>query len=301
MSTQQRVLTDDVGAGYVGTVRIGDHDIRRLGFGAMRISGARNAEGVRDRDEARRLCREVYDRGVNFFDAANIYGYGQCEEIIAEALYPYPADLLIGTKAGFKPGKVEPGKTSLPPLGRPEHIKEECDKSLQRLRLDVIDFYQVHVPDPDVPYEDTVGAFVELQQAGKIRHIGISNVSVEQLALARSLCEVVSVQNAYGVANRRYEDVFEVCEADGIAFLPHSPNALAGSAAEATVQEIAAAHGVSDQQVAVAWLLRHSPLMVPIPGTSNVEHAHDNIDVAWLELTDDDVARLGAAGLAANV
>jgi pyridoxine 4-dehydrogenase len=301
VSTQQRVLTDDVGAGYVGTVRIGDHDIRRLGFGAMRISGARNAEGVRDRDEARRLCREVYDRGVNFFDAANIYGYGQCEEIIAEALYPYPADLLIGTKAGFKPGKVEPGKTSLPPLGRPEHIKEECDKSLQRLRLDVIDFYQVHVPDPDVPYEDTVGAFVELQQAGKIRHIGISNVSVEQLALARSLCEVVSVQNAYGVANRRYEDVFEVCEADGIAFLPHSPNALAGSAAEATVQEIAAAHGVSDQQVAVAWLLRHSPLMVPIPGTSNVEHAHDNIDVAWLELTDDDVARLGAAGLAANV
>jgi aryl-alcohol dehydrogenase-like predicted oxidoreductase len=297
MSAGRGTLTDEV----VGTVRIGDHTIRRLGLGAMRISGVRNADGVRDRSEAVRFCREVYDRGVNFFDAANIYGYGQCEEIIAEALYPYPADLLIGTKAGFKPGNVEPGKTSLPPLGRPEHIKEECDKSLQRLRLDVIDFYQVHVPDPDVPYEDTVGAFVELQQAGKIRHIGISNVSVEQLALARSLCEVVSVQNAYGVANRRYEDVFEVCEADGIAFLPHSPNALAGSAAEATVQGIAAAHGVSDQQVAVAWLLRHSPLMVPIPGTSNVEHAHDNIDVAWLELTDDDVARLGAAGLAANV
>lgn len=300
MTAKRRVLTE-LGTGHVGTVRIGDHDIRRLGFGAMRVSGARNAEGVRDREEARRLCREVYERGVNFFDAANIYGYGQCEEIIAEALYPYPADLLIGTKAGFKPGKVEPGKASLPPLGRPEHIKAECDKSLRRLRLDVIDVYQVHVPDPDVPYADTVGAFVELQQAGKIRHIGISNVSVDQLALARSLCEVVSVQNAYGVANRRYEDVFEACERSGIAFLPHSPNALAGSVAAATVRDVAAAHGVSDQQVAVAWLLRHSSLMVPIPGTSNVEHAHDNIDVAWLELTDDDVARLGAAGLAANV
>jgi aryl-alcohol dehydrogenase-like predicted oxidoreductase len=124
---------------------------------------------------------------VNFFDVANIYGYGECEEILAEALHPYPEDLLIGTKAGFRPGKIEPGKVALPPLGTPEHIREECDKSLRRLRVDSIDLYQVHVPDPDVPYEDTVGAFVELREAGKVRHIGVSNVTLEQLAIARSL------------------------------------------------------------------------------------------------------------------
>jgi pyridoxine 4-dehydrogenase len=292
MSAGRGILTDEV----VGTVRIGDHTIRRLGLGAMRISGVRNADGVRDRSEAVRFCREVYDRGVNFFDAANIYGYGQCEEIIAEALHPYPADLLIGTKAGFKPGKLAPGKASLPALGTPEHIREECEKSLRRLQIDTIDLYQVHVPDPEVPYEDTVGTFFELQKEGKVRHIGVSNVNLEQLATARSLGEIVSVQNAYGVANRTYDTVFRACEADGIPFLPHSPNALAGSDAEATVREVAAAHGVSDQQVAVAWLLQRSPMMVPIPGTSNIEHAHDNIDVAWLQLSGEEIARLDSAG-----
>src|ERR1700722_19829097 len=147
----------------------------------MRASGARNAEGKRDRGAAVVLYRRVYERGVNFIDVANIYGYGECEDILAEALYPYPDDLLIGTKAGFRPGKIQPGQTSLPPFGRPEHIKEECDKSLRRLRLDCIDLYQVHVPDPEVAYEDTVGAFVELQAQGKIRHIGISNVTLDQL------------------------------------------------------------------------------------------------------------------------
>jgi pyridoxine 4-dehydrogenase len=287
-----RILDDSTS----GTFTIGDHTVRRLAFGAMRVSGARNAEGVRDRDEATQLYRRVYDRGVNFFDVANIYGYGECEEILAEALHPYPDDLLIGTKAGFRPGKIEPGKVSLPPLGTPEHIKEECEKSLRRLRVDCIDLYQVHVPDPDVPYEDTVGAFVELRDEGKVRDIGVSNVTPEQLAVAQGLTAIVSVQNAYNVARRNAENVLRACEEQGIAFIPHSPNILMGSDAESVVADIASAHDTSAQQVAVAWLLAHSPVMVPIPGTSKITHADDNIDTAWLELTPDELARLDAAG-----
>jgi len=280
----------------VGTITIGgDLTVRRLGFGAMRISGARNPEGVRDREEARRLCRTVVDRGVNFLDAANIYGYGECEEIIGEALRPYPDDLVVATKAGFRPEKIEPGQTSLPPLGRPEHIKEECDKSLARLGLDVIDLYQVHVPDPEVPYEDTVGAFVELQQAGKVRHIGVSNVNLEQLAIARSLCEVVSVQNRYNAGQRTSDPVLEVCERDGIAFLPWAPIILEDTPAEVAIAAVAADHGASTQQVGIQWLLHRSPAMLPIPGTSNVAHAEANLDAAWLSLTDEELGRLDAA------
>ena len=282
--------------GTAGTMALGGATVRRLGFGAMRVSGARNAEGKRDRGEAVRLYRRVYERGVNFIDVANIYGYGECEEILAEALHPYPADLLIGTKAGFEPGKIEPGKRSLPPLGRPEHIREECDKSLRRLRLDRIDLYQVHVPDPEVPYEETVGAFVELQREGKVRDIGISNVTLDQLAVAQSLCEVVSVQNAYNVARRGSESVLEACERQGIAFIPHSPNILGEGPAGGVVRRVADAHGVSVQQVAVAWLLGHSPVMVPIPGTASTEHADDNVDAAWLELSGTERARLDALG-----
>jgi aryl-alcohol dehydrogenase-like predicted oxidoreductase len=268
-----------------GTIEIGGATVRRLGFGAMRVSGARNSDGVRDRDEAIRLYRRVYERGVNFIDVANIYGYGECEEILAAALHPYPDDLLIGTKAGFRPGKIEPGKRSLPPSGRPEHIRQECETSLRRLRVDRIDLYQVHVPDPDVPYEDTVGAFVDLQRAGKVRDIGISNVTLAHLTLAQSLCEVVSVQNAYNVARRGAEPVLAACEEQGIAFIPHSPNILGEGPGAGAVQRIADERGVSAQQVAVAWLLAHSPVMVPIPGTSKVDHADDNIDAAWLTLT----------------
>lgn len=287
-----RVLQDDT----VGTITIGgDLTVRRMGFGSMRISGARNAEGVRDRAEAITLVRTVFDRGVNFFDTANIYGYGQSEEIIAEALHPYPDSLVIATKAGFKPGKVEPGTTSLPPLGRPEHIIEECDKSLKRLRIDTIDLYQVHVPDPEVPYAETVGAFVELQQAGKIRHIGVSNVTVEQLAIAQSLCTVVSVQNRYNLGDRKSEQVLAACEVQGLAFMPWAPVILAGTPAADAVSSVAAARGVPDQAVALAWLLRRSPMMLPIPGTSSVAHAGENIDAAWLQLTDAEFDLLGAA------
>jgi aryl-alcohol dehydrogenase-like predicted oxidoreductase len=286
-----RKLNDDTN----GSVTIGDHTVRRMAFGAMRVSGARNTAGVRDRDEAIRLYRRVYERGVNFIDVANIYGYGECEEILAEALHPYPDDLLVGTKAGFRPGKIEPGMRSLPPLGRPEHIREECEKSLRRLRVDRIDLYQVHVPDPDVPYEETVGAFVELQHEGKVRDIGVSNVTLEHLADAQALCQVVSVQNAYNVGRRRSEEVLRAAEEQGIAFIPHSPNILAGTAAEPIVTDIAASRDVSPQQVAVAWLLTHSPVMVPIPGTSKLSHADDNIDAAWLGFTTDELNRLDTA------
>jgi len=260
----------------------------------MRISGARNADGVRDREVARALVRRAVERGVNLIDTANIYGYGESEEIIAEALRPYRSDLLIATKAGFRPGRIAPGATSLPPLGRPEHIKEECDKSLRRLGLEVIDLYQVHVPDPEVPYEDTVGAFVELQAAGKVRHIGVSNVSPAQLAVARSLCQVVSVQNRYNAGDRASESVLEVCEQAGLVFLPWAP-VIVGPAAAGAVATVAARAGVSVQQVALRWLLHRSPVMAPIPGTSSLGHLDDNVEAAWLRLGADDLELLDRA------
>ena len=279
----------------LGTVDIGGLSVRRLGYGAMRVSGARNADGVRDRAEAVRIYRRAYERGVNFIDTANIYGYGESEEILAEALSPYPDDLVIATKAGFKPGKIEPGQTSLPPLGDPGHIKEECDKSLRRLRLDHIDLYQVHVPDPGVPYEETVGAFVELQRAGKVRHIGVSNVTLEQLAVASSLCTVVSVQNAYNVGSRTSENLLAACEEAGMAFLPWKPIQLEGTPAAVVAESIAKERGITSQQVALAWALAHSPAMLPIPGTSKLPHLDENIDAAFVELSEDEIAQLESA------
>jgi pyridoxine 4-dehydrogenase len=290
----QRTLDDAT----VGTITMGDLTVRRLGFGAMRISSARNAAGEFDREEAVKLSRRVYERGVNFIDVANIYGYGECESILAEALHPYPEDLVIATKAGFKPGRLEPGMRSLPPLGRPEHIKEECEKSLRRLKIDCIDLYQIHTPDPEVPYEDTVGAFVDLQTAGKVRHIGVSNVSLEQLAIARALCEVVSVQNRYNLGSRASEQVLEVCEAAGIAFLPYQPVVLRNTPGEAAANEIAAAKNALLQQVALAWLLQHSQWMLPIPGTSKLPHLDENVDAAWVTLTDAEAERLNEAAVA---
>ena len=280
----------------VGTVLIGgDLSVRRVGFGAMRASGARNSAGERDAAEAIRLYRRVYERGVNFFDLANIYGYGEVEELLPAALYPYPEDMVIATKAGFRPGKLAPGARSLPPLGRPEHIKDECDKSLKRLRLERIDLYQIHVPDPAVPYAETVGAFVDLQREGKVRHIGVSNVTLEHLATAQALCRVFTVQNFYNVASRQSESVLQACEAQGIVFIPHSPNILGGTKAERVVNDVATSRGISSQQVSVAWLLQHSPVMLPIPGTSKIAHLDDNVDAAWLRLTPEEIARLDAA------
>jgi pyridoxine 4-dehydrogenase len=282
----------------VGTVDIADWTVRRLGFGAMRISGARNAEGGRDREVARALVRRVVERGVNLIDTANIYGYGESEDIIAEALHPYPEDLLITTKAGFKPGKIAPGETSLPPLGRPDHIREECETSLRRLRVEAIDLYQVHVPDPAVPYEETVGAFADLQREGKVRHIGVSNVSPEQLAIAQSLCTVVTVENRYNVGDRASEAMLALCEQQGIVFFPWQPVAPEDAGVRQALSVVAQAHGVSVQQVALAWLLAHSDRVVPIPGTTNIDHLDDNVDAAWLALDDSDMATLNALSAA---
>lgn len=287
-----RGLTDDA----VGTFTIGgDLTVRRLGFGTMRISGARDAQGTRDRETARQLVRRVVDRGVNFLDTANIYGYGESEEIIAEALYPYPDDLVITTKAGYLPAKIQRGHVTLPTRGAPDHILAECDKSLQRLRVDTIDLYQVHAPDPNVPYDETIGAFVELQQAGKVRHIGISNVTVEQLAFARQHCSVVTVQNRYNAGDRSSDAVLAACEADGIGFMPWAPILLPNRQVTVVSEEIAAAHGATLQQVALQWLLHRSPNMLPIPGTSQVAHADENIDGAWVALTADELDRIDAA------
>ena len=309
MTLTTEVCLDDT---TVGTVDLAGMRVRRLGFGAMRVSAARNAGGSRDRGEAIRIYRRAYDRGVNFFDVANIYGYGECEEILAEAMHPYPDDLLIGTKAGFKPGKIEPGKYSLPPLGTPEHIRSECEASLRRLKLDCIDLYQVHVPDPNVPYVETVGAFAELHREGKVRHVGISNVTGVQLAEARSVCEIVAVQNAYNVVRREAQHVLDECENRGIAFIAHSPNIIGPVipyGAHATTQErprthaeevvdaISYRHGASRQQVAVAWLLGRSRCLVPIPGTSKLGHVDDNVNAAWLELSPEEVAQLDGLGV----
>jgi aryl-alcohol dehydrogenase-like predicted oxidoreductase len=291
-ATAGRVLTDD----SVGTLLIGgDLTVRRLGFGAMRISAARNEAGARDRDEARRIVRRVVDRGINFIDTANIYGYGESEEIIAEALHPYPDDVVIATKAGYRPGKIMPGHVTLPPHGHPDHIHDECDKSLRRLRRDVIDLYQVHAPDPTIPYEDTIGAFVELQQAGKIRHIGVSNVTADQLAYAQARCVVVSVQNRYNAGDRNSDSVLDACTEQDIAFMPWAPVILPGRRVRTVTQEIADARGATVQQVALQWLLHRSPVMLPIPGTSQWSHADSNIDAAWVMLDDTDVARIDEA------
>jgi aryl-alcohol dehydrogenase-like predicted oxidoreductase len=282
-------LKDDT----AGVIRLGgDLTVRRLGFGAMRIAAAKNPAGELDRNEAIRLCRRVVERGVNFIDVADIYSFGACEEILAEALAPYD-DVVIATKAGFKAGILEPGMRSLPPIGRPEHIKAECERSLKRLKLERIDLYQSHVPDPDVPYAETIGAFADLQREGKVRLVGVSNVTVDQLRTAQSVCEIVSVQNRYNFGSRGSEGMLAACEAEGLAFLPWRP-VLLKDEAQAVADGIAQAHGASRQQVALAWLLAHSPAMLPIPGTSSIDHADENIGAAWVKLGPAEIARLDA-------
>jgi pyridoxine 4-dehydrogenase len=280
----------------VGTVAIGDHEVRRLGFGAARVSGARDGYGRRDRELGRAICRRAYERGVNFFDVASVYGRGECEEIIAEALYPYPRDLLIASKAGLAAQRNEQGRTVTVPEGRPDFIRSECDRSLSRLKRERIDLYQIHTPDKSVPWAETVGAFRELRDAGKVGDVGLSNVTVAELEEARTIVPVVSVQNLYNVGTRSSDEVLETCDALGLVFIPYSPNLLGDSPAVAIARAIAAQHGVSAQQVNVAWLLYRFPHALPIPGTSQLAHLDDNVDAAWLHLSDADLARLDCGG-----
>jgi pyridoxine 4-dehydrogenase len=274
-----------------GTLPLGDLRVRRLGFGAMRITGQGVWGPPADHDGALAVLRRALELGTNLIDTADSYGPHVSEELIAEALHPYPEGLVIATKGGF----TRPGPGSWKPDGRPEHLREACEGSLRRLRLDRIDLYQLHVPDRNVPYAESVGALKELRDEGKIRQIGVSNVDLDQLATARSIVDVVSVQNRFNLGDRHSADVLEACQADGIAFIPWFP-LNAGSLAEpgGPAAAIAARHDATPAQVALAWLLG-TEATLPIPGTSSVAHLEENVAAASLQLSDDEIAELTAA------
>jgi pyridoxine 4-dehydrogenase len=273
------------------TFRIGgDLEVRRVGFGAMRITGPRILGWPGDCENTPRVLRRAVELGVDLIDTADSYGPEVSELLIAEALHPYPDGLVIATKGGLR--RAESG--AWPRDGSPEHLREACEGSLRRLRLDRIDLYQLHAVDPSVPFEESVGELARLRAEGKIRHVGLSNVSVEQLRQAQELVPIVSVQNRYSFADRAHEDVLDECGRQGIAFFPWYPLA-AGDLARAggTLGRIAAAHGVTPAQVALAWLLARSPVVVPIPGTASVAHLEENVAAAQLRLTDEELAALG--------
>jgi pyridoxine 4-dehydrogenase len=267
----------------------GDLAVRRLGFGAMRLTGRGIWGPPSDPDEARAVLRRAVELGVDFIDTADSYGPEVSEELIAEALHPYPDGLVIATKGGMR--RTGPGVW--PRDARPERLRECCEGSLRRLRLERIDLYQLHSPDPKVPLEDSMGALRELQEAGKIRHIGVSNVSAPELERARGIVDVVTVQNRYNLAARDSADVLEVCESAGLGFIPWDPLATGDLARPGSdLDEIEAAHDATPAQVALAWLLARSPSMLPIPGTSSVDHLEENLDAARVVLSDDEVRRL---------
>jgi aryl-alcohol dehydrogenase-like predicted oxidoreductase len=270
----------------------GDLEVHRLGFGAMRITGQGVWGPPPDRDVAVAVLRRAVELGVDLIDTADSYGPHVSEQLVADALHPYPDGLVIATKGGLE--RTGPGQW--PRNGRPEHLRAACEGSLKDLQVDRIDVYQLHAPDPDVPYAESVGALKELQDEGKIRHIGVCNVSVEELDEARSIVDVVSVQNRFNLTDRSSADVLAACERDGLPFLPWFPLA-AGELARpgGMVAQIAEAHGATSGQVALAWLLGRSPVMVPIPGTGSPAHLEENVAAAGLRLTDDEMQRLEEA------
>jgi aryl-alcohol dehydrogenase-like predicted oxidoreductase len=270
----------------------GDLEVRRLGFGAMRITGNGIWGPPDDPEGARRLLRRVVELGVNLIDTADSYGPGVSENLIAEALHPYPEGLVIATKGGLR--RSGPGQW--PRDGRPERLKECCEASLRRLRLERIDLYQLHSPDPQVPLEDSLGALRELQDEGKVRHVGVSNVSRNELERARAVVDVVTVQNRYNLTDRHSEDVLDACERDGIGFIPWFPLATGDLARPGgPLDELARMHDAPPGQLALAWLLARSPVMLPIPGTGSVEHLEENVAAASIQLEPDELGRLAAA------
>jgi pyridoxine 4-dehydrogenase len=272
-----------------GTFRIGgDMEVTRLGFGAMRITGPGIWGPPEDPEAARAVLRRLPDLGVDFIDTADSYGPYVSEDLIHEQLHPY-AGITVATKAGL----TRTGPSAWPPVGRPEYLRQCCEMSLRRLAVETIDLWQLHRIDPKVPREEQFGVMRELQEEGKVRHLGLSEVGVEEIAAAAEVFQVATVQNRYNLSDRRHEDVLEHCEANGIGFIPWFPLA-AGKLAEpgGAVAEIAEAHGATAGQVALAWLLAHSPVMLPIPGTGSVEHLEENVAAAELQLADDELARL---------
>lgn len=278
----QAVTTLDLG---------GDLTVRRLGFGAMRLTGRGIWGDPPDHDEAIAVLRRAVELGVNFIDTADSYGPFVSERLIAEALHPYPDDLVIATKGGL----VRPGPGRWHTDGRPQHLRAACDESLQRLRLEQIPLYQFHSPDPKVPFEDSVGMLVELKNEGKIRHIGLSNVTEAQLDRALRLAPIVSVQNRYNPVDRSAEAMVDRCEVESLAFLPWAPIDAGSIDRDSVVARVAKAHHATPHQVALAWLLARSPVMLPIPGTGSVAHLEENMRAASLLLSPEEVAELSAA------
>lgn len=275
-----------------GTLRIGgDLPVRRLGFGAMRLTG----EGIwgepRDRDEAIRVLRRAIELGVTFIDTADSYGPHVSEQLIAEALYPYPPDLVIATKGGFD----RPGPNQWTENGRPEHLRGACEGSLRRLRVDRIDLYQLHRIDPKVPADEQLATLEALQTEGKVRHVGLSEVTVAQIEHARTIVPIATVQNRYSLTDREHEDVLDYCAREGIGFMPWYPLAAGElTAAGGPLTRIAASLGLTTAQLALAWLLWRSPVMLPIPGTSRVRHLEENMAAASASLDERQLQALGA-------
>ena len=270
-------------------IKLADLEVNRLGYGAMRVCGPSVWGPPKDRAHALRVLRRAVELGVNFFDTADSYGPHVDEELIAEALHPYPKGFVIATKGGL----VRPKPSRWDEDARPEHLKKAIDGSLKRLKLERIDLYQLHAPDPRVPFEDSIGALADAQRAGKIRHIGVSNVDVAQLERARKLVTVVSVQNEYNLGNRSSEEVLERCEKLGIAFLPWYPLGAGAALRTSKIRELGKRLAATPAQVAIAWLLARSPVMLPIPGTSSIQHLEENVGAAKLQLRKEDFAALG--------
>ena len=273
-------------AAAAGTLTLGgDLEVRRMAYGAMRITGPGIFGEPSDREASNAVLRRAIELGVNFIDTAESYGPEVSERLIAEALHPYPEGVVIATKGGL----TRTGDGGWHPDGRPEHLRGSCEGSLRRLRLDRIDVYQLHRVDPNVPLEESVGALAQLRAEGKVRHVGLSNVSEEQLDRAREIIPIVSIQNRYSVAERDDDALVDRCERDGVAYIPWRPLA-AGRVAETSGpwERVARAHGATAAQIALAWLLHRSPAMVPIPGTNSIEHLEENVAAAGLELTDEE-------------
>lgn len=282
--------TQELNAAASGTFLIGgDLPVHRLGFGAMRITGNGVWGPPRDHDEAIAVLRRAVELGTTLIDTAESYGPHVSEELIAEALHPYPANLVIATKGGLD----RTGPNQWPVNAKPERLREELEGSLRRLKLERIDLYQLHRIDPEVPEEKQFETLRNFQREGKVRHLGLSEVTVEQIERARKFFPVVSVQNRYNLADREWESVVEYCERENIGFIPWFPLAVGKLASEGgKLAKIAKSRGAAPSQVALAWLLKRSPVMLPIPGTSRVKHLEENIAAATLTLTDEEFANI---------
>jgi aryl-alcohol dehydrogenase-like predicted oxidoreductase len=287
MSTEMTAVPN---AAAAGTITIGgDLTVNRLGFGAMRVTGRGIWGEPRDLDEARAVLRRAVEGGVTFIDTADSYGPHVSEQLIGEALYPYPENLVIATKGGLE----RPGPDVWTNNGRPEHLREACEGSLQRLRLEQIPLYQWHRPDPGVPLEDSVGALADLQREGKIRHIGVSNVTIEQLERISAIAPVVSVQNRYNAGFRAGESMLDYCAAHGIVFIPWAP--MMDIDRTPAVAEIAERRAATTHQIMLAYLLAKSPALLPIPGTGSVAHVEENLGAAGITLSPEEMDALSAA------